>query len=360
MVNVFTRFGMPAEILSDRGTEFESELFSQLLRWLEVDKLRTTAYKTSTNAVVERFHRTLNTILGTFVSTSQRDWDERLPYALMAYRATIHRSTVFTPNRLFLGRENRLPVDLVMGLPVNEINGELTVDEYVERQQQLAEETFQLIREHLSRNAQRRKFSYDAKVREQTYAVGESVWYYYPRKYTKKSPKWQRCYVGPYRVTRVSNALQLSTGNLIDAYQNETCLWETTKNSTEEEKDLAWSRLSVPVNYVIQRSSKSKPFVVHADKLKKCFSAPTSDWIVPDSADESGPAAAAVPPTPAALQFKPRLTRRKEQRSPRQLVSEATVKVKLEVEDSSLRPTRERRTPTYLRDYACRNIRRQN
>ena len=32
MVNVFTRFGMPAEILSDRGTEFESELFSQLLR----------------------------------------------------------------------------------------------------------------------------------------------------------------------------------------------------------------------------------------------------------------------------------------------------------------------------------------
>jgi len=69
-----------------------------------------------------------------------------------------------------------------MGLPVSEINEELTIDEYVERQQQLAEETFQLVREHLSRNAQRRKSTYDAKVRQQTYDVGEAVWYYYPRR----------------------------------------------------------------------------------------------------------------------------------------------------------------------------------
>jgi len=93
----------------------------------------------------------------------------------MAYRATIHSSTGFTPSRLFLGRESRLPVDLVMGLPVSEMNGEVTVDEYVERQQ-LAEETFQLVKEHLSRNAQRRKSAYDAKVREQTYTVGEAMW----------------------------------------------------------------------------------------------------------------------------------------------------------------------------------------
>ena len=49
----------------------------------------------------------------------------------------------------------------------------------------MAEETFQLVRENLSRNAQRRKSVYNAKVRENTYSVGESVWYYYPRKYTK-------------------------------------------------------------------------------------------------------------------------------------------------------------------------------
>ena len=45
MVHVFSRYGLPAEVLSDRGSEFESELFAQLMKWLEVDKLRTTAYK---------------------------------------------------------------------------------------------------------------------------------------------------------------------------------------------------------------------------------------------------------------------------------------------------------------------------
>ena len=182
MVHVFSRYGLPAEVLSDGGTEFESELFAQLMRWLEVDKLRTAAYKPSTYGVVERFHRTLNTILGKLVSTNQRDWDERLPYALMPYRATIHSSTGFTPNKLFLGRESRLPVDLLMGLPVSEVNGDQTMEEYVEKQQYLAEETFQLVRENLNRNAQRRKSTYDAKVRESSYAVGDSVCYCYSRK----------------------------------------------------------------------------------------------------------------------------------------------------------------------------------
>ena len=106
---------------------------------------------------MERFHRTLNSVLGKLVTSSQRDWDERLPFALAAYRASVHSSTGYTPNRLFLGRENRLPIDLAMGLPVEETNGETTVDEFVEKQQRMAEETFQLVRENLSRNAQRRK-----------------------------------------------------------------------------------------------------------------------------------------------------------------------------------------------------------
>jgi len=114
-----------------------------------------------------------------------------------------------------------------MGLPISEVNGNQTMEEYVERQQCLAEATFQLVRENLSRNAQPCKSAYDVKVRETLYAVGDSEWYYYPRKYTRKSAKWQQCYIGPYRVTRVLS----------------------------------------PVNYVIQRSDKSKPFVVHADKL---------------------------------------------------------------------------------------------
>jgi len=54
MVNVFSRFGVPLQLLSDRESEFEGALFSELCQWMCIDKIRTTAYCPSTNGMVER------------------------------------------------------------------------------------------------------------------------------------------------------------------------------------------------------------------------------------------------------------------------------------------------------------------
>ena len=105
MVQVFSRFGAPHQILTDRGTEFESDLFQALLEWMEIDKLRTTVFKASTNGQVERFHRTLNSMLAKVVADNQRNSDTCVPYVMAAYRSTKHESTGFTPNQLFLGRD---------------------------------------------------------------------------------------------------------------------------------------------------------------------------------------------------------------------------------------------------------------
>ena len=59
-------------------------------------------------------------MLGKVVKESQCDWDEKLPVVMSAYQATSHRSTGFSPNRLFLGRETRMQIYLVMGLPPEE------------------------------------------------------------------------------------------------------------------------------------------------------------------------------------------------------------------------------------------------
>jgi len=239
MVHVFSRFGAPRQLLSDRGSEFESEMFSELMNWMEIDKLRTTVFKPSTNAVVERFHRTLNSMLAKSISESQRDWDERLPLVLAAYRATSHSSTGFTPNRLFLGREVRLPVDLLMGLPVEDGPASQTADEYVANLQRQSLAAFELARNHLRANAERRKANYDIRSKGVKFLAGDWVWYLYPRRYQGKSIKWQKCYTGPYLIVRVIE----------------------------------------PVNCVLQRSAKSKPFVVHFDKLKKCYGPTPSSWL---------------------------------------------------------------------------------
>ena len=114
---VFARFGIPLQLLSDRGQEFESNLMKELCLALGIEKLRTTAYKPSTNGALERFHRTLNSMLAKVVEDHHRDWDERLQAVMAAYRASPHSSTGFSPNYVLLGRECRAPLDLLVGPP---------------------------------------------------------------------------------------------------------------------------------------------------------------------------------------------------------------------------------------------------
>src|SRR6266516_8000970 len=72
---VFSRYGLPMQILSDCGSEFENGLMRQLCKLLDIDKLRMVAYKPSTNGAVERFHRTLTSMLAKVVRETQKDWD---------------------------------------------------------------------------------------------------------------------------------------------------------------------------------------------------------------------------------------------------------------------------------------------
>jgi len=111
---VFSRFGAPLSVLSDQGKEVDGHIIREICQLFGIEKLRTTPYKPSTNQV-ERFHRTLNAILGKTVAEHQKDWDTRLIFALSAYRATRHRATGYSPNFLVLGRETRAPLDVIYG-----------------------------------------------------------------------------------------------------------------------------------------------------------------------------------------------------------------------------------------------------
>lgn len=57
-------------------------------------------------------------MLSLLVNESRNDWDENLPYVLMAYRATTHDSTHCSPNLLMTGREMNLPIDIMTGTSV--------------------------------------------------------------------------------------------------------------------------------------------------------------------------------------------------------------------------------------------------
>lgn len=156
MEQVICRLGVPLAIVSDRGIEVDGQLMSEICKLLGVDKLRTTAYKPSSNAAVERFHRTMNSMLGRMVEENQRDWDTMLPYVMAAYRSSRHEATQYTPNYLMLGREVRAPVDIVYGCPPTP-DAPTNYDDYAEELEERLKRAYSFVRGHLKKAAERNK-----------------------------------------------------------------------------------------------------------------------------------------------------------------------------------------------------------
>jgi len=117
VTHFFCRFGVPIELHSDQGRDFESRLMQEVLERLGVNKTRTTPLHPKSDGMVERYVKTIEEHLRKVVSTHQRDWDERLPIFLLAYRASTHETTGVTPASMVFGRELRLPRNLMFGAP---------------------------------------------------------------------------------------------------------------------------------------------------------------------------------------------------------------------------------------------------
>ena len=49
----FSRFGTPFQIFTDQGRNFDSNLFTEMCKVLEIHKARTTPYRPSSNGQVE-------------------------------------------------------------------------------------------------------------------------------------------------------------------------------------------------------------------------------------------------------------------------------------------------------------------
>ena len=85
------RFGVPRRIHTDQGRDFESNLIHEMCHLLDIEKTRTCPYRPQSDGMVERFNRTLAQMLATFARGHRGDWDEHLPFVMLAYRSTVHQ-----------------------------------------------------------------------------------------------------------------------------------------------------------------------------------------------------------------------------------------------------------------------------
>ena len=194
---IISRHGAPRVLLSDRGSNFLSNLVKEVCTLFRIWKVNTTAYHPQCDGLVERFNSTIATTLSMFVSRDQKDWDIHIPSVLFAYRVSISESTGDSPFFLLFGRSPRLPLDTSLIAPTDLSS---SIAEHRKRIVQQIERAQNLARENNQRAQQKMKAYYDKTARMPSFEIGQRVWVYTPRVKRGLSKKLAHLWFGPYRI----------------------------------------------------------------------------------------------------------------------------------------------------------------
>ena len=199
---VICRHGAPLELLSDRGTNFLSDLVLEVCKLFDVKKLNTSGYHPQTNGLCERFNSTLIQMLAKTGERYGHDWDKHLPYVLYAYRSSVQESTKESPFFLLYGRDPSLPT--LGALSREHTPYMVDMDDYKTELTTGLNSAWKLAQENISVAQGRQKRTYDHTAKEPTLEVGQRVMVHMPSELQGKTWKFARRFHGPFRIVSLT------------------------------------------------------------------------------------------------------------------------------------------------------------
>ncbi|XP_078000635.1 uncharacterized protein LOC144453240 [Glandiceps talaboti] len=200
LITVFSRVGIPEEIITDQGTNFMSILTKQLCQELKISHLKCTAYSKGSNGLVERFNGTFRQMLRKYAREEPLTWDQYIPYLLFAYREVPQQSTGFSPFELLYGRPVRGPLSIAKEIYTGELGESPSVVSYIVEMRDRMKSMMELANNNLVEAQEIQKTWYDQAARQRSFNVGDKV-LLLPTSSGKLEASWH----GPYTVTRRLN-----------------------------------------------------------------------------------------------------------------------------------------------------------
>lgn len=199
LVSMFSRVGIPKEMLTDRGTQFTGAMMNEVSRLLSLKQLFTTPYHAQCNGLVERFQGTMKQMLKRLCENKPKDWDRYLLPLLFSYREAPQDSTGFSPFELLYGRTVRGPMAILRDVWAREeLEDDVrTTYQYVLDLRDRLENVSQLAADNLllAQKSQHQYFNRKAKPR--SLKTGDKVLLLLPTDDNKLLTTWK----GPYLVT---------------------------------------------------------------------------------------------------------------------------------------------------------------
>ena len=198
---IFTRYGAPRYLLSDRGANFLSTLVQALCEIFSIKRVRTSSYHPASNARCEKFNAFINKSLRTMVDESQEDWPDIIPGIMMAYRCTPARASQFSPYFLLFGKEMTTPIETAINPNITEVspNYRDTLKSFIDN----VKVSRKIAHDNIVRSQQQMKEYYDRNSAPPRYKLGDIVWLHDPTTpvgFSRKlKPRWR----GPYRISEI-------------------------------------------------------------------------------------------------------------------------------------------------------------
>ena len=231
MVDMFSRLGVPEEILSDQGAQFMSEVMQEVSRMLSVKRLVSTPYHPICNGLCEKFNGTLKRMLKRLCENKPKDWDRYVNAALFAYREAPQESTGFAPFELLYGRMVRGPVQILKQLWTEEIKQPEVKSsyEYIIDLRERMEEGIKVAHKSLQQAQRRYKKYYDRKAKQRKFQEGHEVLIMLPTDVNKLLMQWK----GPFKIEkkmgpndfkiRIDGKSKVYHANMLKKYNSQCC-----------------------------------------------------------------------------------------------------------------------------------------